>query len=225
MATSRAPCRGPPPAAASAPPPSSSAPSPPSSSAGAGAGAGAPRKLKWWEKGLDLPNVVAVEGTEGLLEAMALAGDRLVMVAFYATWCGACRMVHPKLLQLAGERPEDLVLLKVNFDRDRAMCKSLGVKVLPFFHFYRGADGKLAEFTASLKRVQRIRDALVEHSSERCSLSQNAEADLEVLLQGLRAQLEQAEGEGEGEGEAEGQGEGKGESGGGGEGDGKSGAQ
>jgi len=73
--------------------------------------------------------------------------------------------------------------------------------------------------------VQRIRDALVEHSSERCSLSQNAEADLEVLLQGLRAQLEQAEGEGEGEGEAEGQGEGKGESGGGGEGDGKSGTQ
>ena len=71
---------------------------------GGPAGAGAPRKLKWWEKGLDLPNVVAVEGTEGLLEAMALAGDRLVMVAFYATWCGACRMVHPKLLQLAGEQ-------------------------------------------------------------------------------------------------------------------------
>lgn len=33
------------------------------------------------------------------------------------------------------------------------MVKALGVKVLPYFMFYRGAAGKLEEFSASSKRI------------------------------------------------------------------------
>lgn len=33
------------------------------------------------------------------------------------------------------------------------MCKNLNVKVLPYFHFYRGADGQLESFSCSLAKV------------------------------------------------------------------------
>lgn len=43
-------------------------------------------------------------------------------------------------------------------------------QVLPFFQFYRGAEGRVAAFSASVAKVQRLRDALREHSTPRCSI-------------------------------------------------------
>jgi hypothetical protein len=40
------------------------------------------------------------------------------------------------------------------------VCKSLGVKMLPYFHVYRGQHGRVASFSASVTKVQRIRDAI-----------------------------------------------------------------
>lgn len=58
-----------------------------------------------------------------------------------------------QFLKIAAEHP-DVTFLKVNFDECKAMCKSLNIKVLPFFHFYRGADGRLDAFSASISKVR-----------------------------------------------------------------------
>lgn len=57
-----------------------------------------------------------------------------------------------QLCRTADEHPE-ILFLKVNFDENKPMCKSLNVKVLPYFHFYRGADGQLESFSCSLAKV------------------------------------------------------------------------
>lgn len=59
------------------------------------------------------------------------------------------------LLQLCkiAEEHSDVLFYKVNFDENKSMCKSLSVKVLPFFHFYRGADGRVDAFSASVSKV------------------------------------------------------------------------
>lgn len=57
-----------------------------------------------------------------------------------------------QLCRSALENP-DILFLKVNFDENKPMCKRLNVKVLPFFHFYRGADGLLEAFSCSLAKV------------------------------------------------------------------------
>eukprot|EP00894_Picocystis_sp_ML_P004045 jgi/Pico_ML_1/54562/g4894.t1 len=75
----------------------------------------------------------------------------------------------PKVVEIAKEH-EDIVVLKVNFDENKPMCKSLGIKVLPFFHFYRGASGKLAAFSASMSKLKRLEDAVSIHNTARCSL-------------------------------------------------------
>ncbi|KAI9118779.1 hypothetical protein K1719_010224 [Acacia pycnantha] len=122
---------------------------------------------KWWEK--NAPNMVDIHSTQEFLDALSQAGDRLVIVEFYGTWCASCRALYPKLCRTAEEHPE-IVFLKVNFDENKPMCKSMNVKVLPYFHFYRGADGQLESFSCSLAKFQKIKDAIETHNTARCSI-------------------------------------------------------
>ncbi|XP_022852919.1 thioredoxin-like 2, chloroplastic [Olea europaea var. sylvestris] len=123
---------------------------------------------KWWERNAG-PNMIDVHSTQEFLNALREAGDRLVIVEFYGTWCASCRALFPKLCRTAGEHP-DILFLKVNFDENKPMCKNLNVKVLPYFHFYRGADGQLESFSCSLAKFQKIKDAIVLHNTARCSI-------------------------------------------------------
>jgi hypothetical protein len=77
--------------------------------------------------------------------------------------------VASQLVQIISQR-SDVQFIKVDFDANKQMCRTLGVKVLPFFHMYRGVDGRVAEFSASLSKIQRLRDALDEHGGARCNL-------------------------------------------------------
>ncbi|KAK7379949.1 hypothetical protein VNO78_32215 [Psophocarpus tetragonolobus] len=122
---------------------------------------------KWWEK--NAPNMIDIHSTQEFLSALSQAGDRLVIVEFYGTWCASCRALYPKLCRTAEEHPE-IVFLKVNFDENKPMCKRLNVKVLPYFHFYRGAEGQLESFSCSLAKFQKIKEAIETHNTARCSI-------------------------------------------------------
>ncbi|CAH8275308.1 unnamed protein product [Arabidopsis lyrata] len=117
---------------------------------------------KWWERKAG-PNMIDITSTEQFLNALKDAGERLVIVDFYGTWCGSCRAMFPKLCKTAKEHPE-ILFLKVNFDENKSLCKSLNVKVLPYFHFYSGADGQVESFSCSLAKFQKLREAIERHN-------------------------------------------------------------
>ncbi|KAG8376126.1 hypothetical protein BUALT_Bualt09G0030900 [Buddleja alternifolia] len=123
---------------------------------------------KWWERNAG-PNMIDIHSTQEFLTALSEAGEKLVIVEFYGTWCASCRALFPKLCKTAQEH-KDILFLKVNFDENKPMCKSLNVKVLPYFHFYRGADGQLESFSCSLAKFQKIKDAIQLHNTARCSI-------------------------------------------------------
>ncbi|XP_049396034.1 thioredoxin-like 2-1, chloroplastic [Solanum stenotomum] len=112
---------------------------------------------KWWEK--NASNMVDIHSTQEFLDALSQAGDKLVIVEFYGTWCASCRALFPKVCMIAEKHPE-ILFIKVNFDENKSLCKSLNVKVLPYFHFYRGADGLLDSFSCSLAKLQKLKDAI-----------------------------------------------------------------
>ena len=116
----------------------------------------------WWTHGVGEPGVVTIDSTPRFLDTLAAAGDKLVVVHFYAHWCGACRALHPKASSLLRERSDTVVHALVEYDSQKALAKRLGVKVLPFFQLYRGANGKLKEFSCTVTKVQLLRDALTE---------------------------------------------------------------
>jgi thioredoxin 2 len=64
-----------------------------------------------------------------------------VLVDFWAPWCGPCRMVSPALAQLAGEKPGQLKLVKVNVDEAPRLQQRFGVQSIPTLMVFR--DGKV----------------------------------------------------------------------------------
>ena len=56
--------------------------------------------------------------------------DKLVLLDFYADWCGPCRMVAPILHEIAGERP-DVLVGKINVDEEEDLAMKFGVYSIP----------------------------------------------------------------------------------------------
>ncbi|CAN0860714.1 Thioredoxin-like 1-1, chloroplastic [Linum grandiflorum] len=123
---------------------------------------------KWWEKGLQ-SNMKEVTSAQDLVDSLLNAGDKLVILDFFSPGCGGCKALHPKICQLAEGNP-DVQFLHVNYEEHKSMCYSLNVHVLPFFRFYRGAQGRVCSFSCTNATIKKFRDALAKHSPDRCSI-------------------------------------------------------
>lgn len=55
-----------------------------------------------------------------------------------------------------AEMYPDIQFLQVNYEEHKSMCYSLGVHVLPFFRFYRGAQGRLCSFSCTNATVRKL---------------------------------------------------------------------
>jgi len=66
--------------------------------------------------------------------------DKLIVVDFYADWCGPCRMIAPKLAAMAAEFAEKAMVLKVNVDECEDIAAEKGVSAMPTFQAYRGGE-------------------------------------------------------------------------------------
>ena len=68
---------------------------------------------------------------EGNLEDYnELIMNDLVIVDFYATWCGPCKMLSPILEELASER-EEISIVKIDVDKNQELSKSNGIMSVP----------------------------------------------------------------------------------------------
>ena len=65
---------------------------------------------------------------------------KVVLLDFYADWCGPCRMVSPIVDEIANEHPEYLVG-KVNVDDEPELARELGIVSIPTLVVIR--DGKV----------------------------------------------------------------------------------
>ena len=60
----------------------------------------------------------------------------LVVVDFWATWCGPCRMIAPVVEQIAKERADSLVVGKLDVDQHGALAAKYGVQGIPFLALF-----------------------------------------------------------------------------------------
>ena len=87
--------------------------------------------------------------------------DRLVVIDFYADWCGPCRMLAPELEAACRELGGRVSLGKVNIDRERALATKWNVGSIPDVRIFRG--GKQVDALVGAQPRQALLARLTPH--------------------------------------------------------------
>ena len=69
----------------------------------------------------------------------SLISDGVVIVDFFANWCGPCRMLGPVLEELSNSRSE-VKVVKIDVDQEEDLARRFGVMSIPALYLFK--DGK-----------------------------------------------------------------------------------
>jgi len=93
-------------------------------------------------------NGSTVEVTDENFGAEVEQGSGLVLVDFWAEWCGPCKMIAPTLEQLAMEYAGKLTIAKLDVDANQRTSMRFNVRSIPSLLFFK--DGKHVDTVVGL---------------------------------------------------------------------------
>jgi thioredoxin 1 len=96
--------------------------------------------------------------THANFDAEVLYSDKPVLVDFWASWCGPCRMLAPVIAEIADENP-GIKVGKVNVDEEEALASRFGILSIPTLILFRnGAEAK--RVTGALPKEELLKQIL-----------------------------------------------------------------
>jgi thioredoxin 1 len=93
---------------------------------------------------------------EADFDAEVLRAGQPVVVDFYATWCGPCKVLSPRLDKLAGEFGDRIKFVAVNVDQSPTLAAKFNVQGIPTLLFL-DANGTVTETSVGLLSAERLR--------------------------------------------------------------------
>ena len=84
-----------------------------------------------------------------------------VLVDFWATWCGPCKMIAPYLEQIADEMGGDATVAKVNVDENGDLSARFGIRSIPTLMIFK--DGRVVDQAIGALPKAQIKTLLGKH--------------------------------------------------------------
>ena len=86
------------------------------------------------------------------------AGNKPVLIDFFATWCGPCRMLAPTLEQIESEGNGSYEVVKVDVDESQDLARKFGIMSIPTMIIFK--NGQEMEKMVGLRSKNIIIDTL-----------------------------------------------------------------
>ena len=90
-------------------------------------------------------------------EELVLKNEKPVLVDFWASWCGPCKMLAPVLDELANEHPE-VAVAKVNVDEEMELALGFRVSAIPALMVFKG--GKVVNNVAGVQSKKALEEMI-----------------------------------------------------------------
>lgn len=86
-----------------------------------------------------------------------LESAKPVLVDFWASWCGPCKMLSPTISEIAEEN-SDIKVGKINVDEEQELASRFNVMSIPFIAVFK--DGKLYKSTVGVQPKENLLNLL-----------------------------------------------------------------
>ena len=101
-----------------------------------------------------------VKGTDANFKGEITEG--LVLVDFWATWCGPCKMIAPVLEELNEEIGDTVKIVKVDVDENQATAADYQIMSIPSLLLFK--DGELVDKTAGYQPKEALQAFIQKHA-------------------------------------------------------------
>ena len=90
-----------------------------------------------------------------------IKSDKSVLIDFFATWCGPCKMMHPVLESLAASVGEKARIIKIDIDKNQQLASIYNVRSVPTLMVFK--NGELQWRQSGVQSEEALRQVLEQY--------------------------------------------------------------